>query len=290
MEEPSIRLQLKKAQTVTDPEGRMIKIVDKFHIEDRPLHDITPVRAGYIKCSPNYVYGPFTRDSWTIQYVCAGQGLVRKNGAVRTVGAADCFILRPGEEVTLVAAPNDTWTYVWIGFRSAVELPAVWYEQDVVPAPELEELFLEIANCNQPVNRPLDDLLISYIWQLIFRFKRLDRAPDLNGSSAERYVERACRLIHDRCADVSVQLLARTLSLNRSYMSRIFKESTGMSLQAYICSVRMQTARDLLLAGRTVSQTAALVGYADVPSFSHAFKSYFQLSPRQYVQLKRKNP
>lgn len=287
MEETPDRLHLKKAETVTDREGRMIKIVDKFPVRDCPARDIIPVRAGYIKCSPNYVYGPFTRDSWTVQYVCSGQGQIQKGEAIRTVYPTQCFILRPGEQVTLTAPPTNTWTYVWIGFRSAVPLPRLWHEQDVFPAPELEELFLEIANCNQPANRPLEELLISYIWRLIFCFKRLESAPEIDSHSTEHYVDQACRYIHADYASVTVGQLARSLNLNRSYLSRIFKESTGLSLQSYICNVKMQTARDLLLAGHTVTQTASLAGYSDVPSFSRAFRSYFRLSPRQYLQEKR---
>ena len=100
-------------------------------------------------------------------------------------------------------------------------------------------------------------------------------------------MDQACRYIHADYASVTVGQLARSLNLNRSYLSRIFKESTGLSLQSYICNVKMQTARDLLLAGHTVTQTASLAGYSDVPSFSRAFRSYFRLSPRQYLQEKR---
>lgn len=116
----------------------------------RSATGIAPVRAGYIKYSPSYVYDPFTRNSWTIQYICAGRGLGRKNGAEHTFPPADCFIQRPGEEVTPVADPNDTWTYVWIGFRSAVALPVVWYKRDVMPAPEPEKLFTKGRRAELP--------------------------------------------------------------------------------------------------------------------------------------------
>ena len=76
-------------------------------------------------------------------------------------------------------------------------------------------------------------------------------------------MEDACRLIREDCASVTVQQLADTLNLNRSYLSRIFKESTGLSLQAYISNARLRTARDLLMENHTVAQAAAMVGYSD---------------------------
>ncbi len=284
MKETSRYLHLQKAEKVTDREGRMIKIVDKFHIESNLFHDIVPVRAGYIKCSPGYLYGPFIRDSWTIQYVCDGLGTIQKGDVCHTAHPAECFVLRPGEEVTLIADSMNTWTYIWIGFRSSVELPEIWYRQDIIPAAELEELFLEIANCNQPANRPVDELLISYIWRLIFSFKRMSPAASTDLKNSELYVEQACQMIHEHCGTITVLQLSEALNLNRSYLSRIFREYTGLSLQAYICNARLQSARDLLLDNHSVSQTAALTGYSDVSGFSHAFKAYFRQSPKQYLQ------
>lgn len=289
MKNPSRYLQLQNAEKIMDREGHMVKIVDKFHIEPGPFHDIVPVRAGYIKCSPGYVYGPFIRDSWTIQYVCEGLGTIRKGKVCHTARPTECFVLRPGEEITLTADRMNTWTYIWIGFRSAVELPKIWYRQDIIPAAEMEDLFLEIAGCNQPANRPVDQLLISYIWRLIFSFNRMDRPASTDLKSTELYVEQACQMIHKQCGTITVGQLSDALNLNRSYLSRIFREYTGLSLQTYICNARLQTARDLLSANHSVSQTAALTGYSDVSSFSHAFKAYFRRSPKQYLQSQDKS-
>lgn len=282
-------LHLECAKKILDSAGHTVKIVDKFQIDGQGLQDIVPVRAGYIKCAPRYAYGPFVRDSWTLQYVCGGRGTVRKNGAELTARAGDCFILRPGEEVTLTADPDAGWTYIWIGFRSTVALPALWYKRDVLAAPDLEELFLEIANLSRLPGGPADELLVSFIWRLIYHFRCQETRSGPGFGDALLHVEDACRLIRENCAGVTVQQLADTLNLNRSYLSRIFKESTGLSLQAYISNARLRTARDLLLKNHTVAQTAAMVGYSDVPSFSRAFKGHYRLSPREYVKRRRRS-
>ena len=282
-------LHLERAKKILDTDGRTVKLVDKFHIDGQGLRDIVPVRAGYIRCAPGYTYGPFVRDSWTLQYVCGGQGTVRKNGAELTARPGDCFILRPGEETTLTADPDAGWTYIWIGFRSAVKLPSLWYTRDVLASPGLEDIFLEIANLSRLPGGPADELLVSFIWRLIYHFKCEETTPGQGFGDALLHVEDACRLIREDCAGVTVQQLADTLNLNRSYLSRIFKESTGLSLQAYISNARLRTARDLLMENHTVAQAAAMVGYSDVPSFSRAFKGHYRLSPKEYVKKRSLN-
>ena len=265
----------------------MKKLVDRFPVKPIQASDIVPVRAGYQKCDPGFHLGPMVRDSYTIQYVYSGRGTVIKGNAKFTVTEAQCFILRPGETFRLQADILDPWTYIWVGFRSALAHPEL-ENLDVIDGKDLENLFLSIANCNKAANRPLEPLLLSYIWKLIFSFQQMNTPADKTYKKAEEYVERACTLIHDGYATTSVQELARELHLNRSYLSRIFKEITGISIQSYLTNTRLQAARSLILRNYTVSQASTMVGYSDIASFSRAFKNYYKVSPKQYLHLEHR--
>lgn len=262
----------------------MNKLVDRFPVKPIQAADIIPVRAGYQKCDPGFDFGPVVRDSFTIQYVYSGKGTVIKGKQKFTVGPTQCFILRPGETFRLRADVLDPWTYIWIGFRTSLSTPEL-YQQDVVDGKDLENLFLSIANCNKPANRPLEPLLLSYIWKLLFSFQQMNTPADKTYKKAEEYVERACQMIHSDYASTSVQALARELHLNRSYLSRIFREITGISIQSYLTNTRLQAARSLILQDYTVSQASTMVGYSDIASFSRAFKNYYKISPKQYLRL-----
>jgi two-component system response regulator YesN len=72
------------------------------------------------------------------------------------------------------------------------------------------------------------------------------------------------------------------MSLNRRYLSRIFKEKMGMSIQEYIVAVRMKEAKRLLSEGFRVFETAQLCGYEDAANFSKIFKRECGLSPAAY--------
>ncbi len=260
----------------------MQKLVDRFPIKPTGLTDIEPVRAGYQQCEPGYDFGPVIRDSWTIQYVTEGNGTMEKNGTIFSVHAGQCFVLRPGERIRLTADILEPWTYIWIGFRTSMTMPKVLLAEDVWDAAPYEAVFQEIADCNTPYNRPLAPLLVSYIWRLLFLLHQASTAPAKSYTRAEAYVDEACLRIHNSFTTVTVQSLAQDLRLNRCYLSRIFKESTGMSIQKYITNTRLQAARELLLQDRTVAEAAVMMGYADIASFSRAFKQYFKISPMQY--------
>ena len=262
----------------------MNKLVDRFPIKPIPANDIIPIRAGYQKCDPGYSFGPVVRDSFTIQYVCSGRGTVFKGNAKFNITASQCFILRPGETFRLQADVLDPWTYIWSGFRTSLDVPEL-YLQDVIAGKDFENLFLSIANCNKAANRPLEPLLLSYIWKLLFLFQQVHTPADKTYKKAEEYEERACLLIHNHYATTNVQQLAQSLHLNRSFQSRIFKEITGISIQSYLTNTRLQAARSLILQDYTVSQASTMVGYSDIASFSRAFKNYYKLSPKQYLHL-----
>lgn len=262
----------------------MNKLVDRFPVKPIQAADIIPVRAGYQSCAPGFSFGPVVRDSFTIQYVYSGRGTVYKGNSKFNLSPSQCFILRPGETFRLQADVLDPWTYIWIGFRTKLEISEL-YQQDVITGKDFENLFLSIANCNKPANRPLEPLLLSYIWKLLFLFQQRNTPTEKTYKKAEEYVEMACLLIHSNYASTSVQQLAQTLHLNRSYLSRIFKEVTGISIQSYLTNTRLQAARSLILQDYTVSQASAMVGYSDIASFSRAFKNYYKMSPKQYLHL-----
>ena len=266
----------------------MNKLVDRFPIKPIQAADIVPVRAGYQKCDPGFTFGPVVRDSFTIQYVYSGRGTVYKGNTKFTVGPTQCFILRPGETFRMQADVLNPWTYIWIGFRTSLEFPEL-YSQDVIDCKEFENLFLSIANCNKPANRPLEPLLLSYIWKFLFSLQQRNTSEDKTYKKAEEYVEQVCALISSNYATTNVQQLAQQLHLNRSYLSRIFKEITGISIQSYLTNTRLQAARSLIMKDYSVSQASSMVGYSDIASFSRAFKNYYKISPKQYLHLAIEN-
>lgn len=83
--------------------------------------------------------------------------------------------------------------------------------------------------------------------------------------------------------DLSLQQLAARFFLSREYVSRRFRQETGVTLSEYVERHRMEHATKLL-ANRTykVADIAEMVGYTDEKYFSKVFKKHTGLSPQQY--------
>lgn len=83
--------------------------------------------------------------------------------------------------------------------------------------------------------------------------------------------------------DLTLDQLAEHFSLSRSYLSRTFKECTGLSLTDYITRARLLKAQELLeTTGLNIEETAQRVGFHTPHYFSRKYKEAFGVSPRDH--------
>ncbi len=77
--------------------------------------------------------------------------------------------------------------------------------------------------------------------------------------------------------------IGRELKYNYSYLSALFKSTTGHTIASYYRKKRLDAAR-LLIADNnyTATETAELLGYSSLYAFSRAFKDMYGISPREY--------
>ena len=74
-----------------------------------------------------------------------------------------------------------------------------------------------------------------------------------------------------------------TLLINKFYLSKIFKETYGTTVNNYLISKRITRAKQLLrFTDMTVDEIGAAVGMADANYFSRMFRKIEGISPREY--------
>lgn len=97
-------------------------------------------------------------------------------------------------------------------------------------------------------------------------------------------VQRALDTIEARIKNPpSLAELASLTGLSRTYFSRIFKETTGMTLRDYLIQFRLDKAKDLLDdINLEIKQIAYEVGFNDPDHFSRSFKKKTGLSPTEW--------
>ena len=82
---------------------------------------------------------------------------------------------------------------------------------------------------------------------------------------------------------ISLEDIARELSLNKSYFSRHFRKETGYSPWEYLTRVRMQAAFRLLSASSdSVEVIAEACGFASASHFIRTFKKETGMTPHYF--------
>jgi len=85
---------------------------------------------------------------------------------------------------------------------------------------------------------------------------------------------------------LGLNAIAEAVGVSPSYISRYFKNQTGVAISEYVDSVRMEKARELLQEGNlTVKDVASTVGYSDQTHFTRKFKRKEGVTPQQYKNM-----
>ncbi len=96
---------------------------------------------------------------------------------------------------------------------------------------------------------------------------------------------------HNYQYNISLADISQDFYISKCYLSRIFKEITGFTVNEYINIVRTKKAQQLLENTEySITQIAELIGYDSITYFEKVFKKYIELSPLKYrkKQLKSK--
>ena len=242
---------------------------------NRHFGDLNPIVYGREHCAPRHTYGPAVRNYTLIHYVVSGCGTYTVGGVTYRVGAGEAFRILPNEVTVYSADEADPWEYRWIGFDGTLserfsELPPVFS----VPQDGTSVFFFESQN-----GGTREYLLAAELFRF---YAALFSAEGGRHSHYVRRVKDYVRAMYMQ--EVRVERIAAQMNLDRRYLSRIFKEKTGKSVQEYLISVRMEEAKRALLRGMTVSETARLCGYEDICNFSKMFKSRTGKSPAHWVR------
>ncbi len=85
--------------------------------------------------------------------------------------------------------------------------------------------------------------------------------------------------------DLKMSELAKEFNLNPTYFSALFKQESGETFREYLCRVRIEQAKTLLLNSRLKSSEIAYrTGYNDPHYFSYIFKKKTGKSPQEFRQ------
>ena len=84
---------------------------------------------------------------------------------------------------------------------------------------------------------------------------------------------------------ITLESIAEAVSLNRSYLCRLFKKELGKSIFSYLNQLRLEKAAHILQTNNHayIREVAEPVGIDEPFYFTRKFKEYYGVSPREYA-------
>ncbi|VTR41958.1 AraC family transcriptional regulator [Actinobacillus pleuropneumoniae] len=110
--------------------------------------------------------------------------------------------------------------------------------------------------------------------------------------AAPKLIDDIVHYVNQQFADYTLSLehVALKFSVSTSYLSRSFKEKTGISFSQYIWKRRTEEViRLLVTTSAPLKEIIEQVGYLDAPNFIRKFKKETGLTPGQYRKQHRLN-
>lgn len=86
-------------------------------------------------------------------------------------------------------------------------------------------------------------------------------------------------------SELTIDSLAAHFYLSSSYLCRIFKATTGTTINKYITAKRITISKALLSEGYSVNEACERCGFRDYSNYLKAFRKAVGISPKKYAQF-----
>jgi AraC-like DNA-binding protein len=165
--------------------------------------------------------------------------------------------------------------------------------QSVVKS-ELKKLGLHYSYVDLGESEILEDLTEELNAQLNTALKKsgLELMDDKKSILVERIKTTIIELIHYTDDQIKVNLsdyLSEKLNYNYTYLSNLFTETKGTTIEKYYLAHRIEKAKELLVYDEmNLSEIAYKLHYSSVAHLSNQFKKMTGLTPSHFKNLKHK--
>ncbi|OMF22361.1 AraC family transcriptional regulator [Paenibacillus sp. FSL H8-0548] len=268
--------------------------------ENAPL---TILFAGESQTKPLHRLGPKVYDFYLMHIVLEGKGIFVCDGTRHELRAGHTFLIEPEQLISYESDSDEPWRYRWVAFTgthsaSLVADAGFKSEQQIVFTSDKRRaaiLFRRIYETFRSGGIAADLEALGYLHLLFAEYKAALHA--LSGSSirtakadGDHLLQQVIHYLSTQYAHpVSIEQMAESLGYNRAYLSRLFKQRTGVSPINFLLTLRIDKARQMLRerSELTIEQISASVGLQDALYFSKQFRRLHGQSPTAYREAMR---
>lgn len=271
-------------------------LTDKNYLVEPLQFDMGELyQIGRMKCDPSREIPLHAHLNWfELTVVLNGIGTVTTNNVTRSVGSGDIYLSFPGEFHNILSDSEHPLDFMFFAFfpkrsdfADALEiimteysspLSRVFRNETVVQT--VKSMLREITEPDEYFNEQFSSLLFQIQIYLVRIFSKSKDTHPLD-LKARDFCQRIMGYVDTHLFTLeSLSEVAEAMHYNYSYISSLFKNTMGETLQSYYCKRRLEAAK-LLLAENNLSVTeiSEILHYSSIYTFSRAYKDHFGTSP-----------
>lgn len=239
-----------------------------------------------------------------ITYIISGKGTFYNGDEQVTLQQGDIHVIGKGISHRIVPEERSNLRFANIGFEfadnideSLLDIRRIFEETPYMTLRDngdvrilmtmlVNEMQAKKEHCHMMVECYLK-LILTDVYRMavldapeVFLQKKSTTSVKLTPYAVIRYVDKNF-FEFPGIADIS-----KALGYSQSYISHMFRDKMGITLQEYICRKKIEASLDFLKYQKyTVTQIAMMLNYASVQSFSKAFRKALGCSPTEYQKL-----
>ena len=247
--------------------------------------------TGTRETNEDSLWGPGIQNNYALHYVINGVGYLECEGRKYRICKGQSFVVLKNKKVFYYPDKNEPWSYIWVSFTGSesnnlLKLTA-FYEFPVCDKIDVYDIYRQFSN---KLNSKSADIFNSGLLKILIS-KYIEAFPSQRQETTTDYLYAAKQYISANYyrQDFNVSELSNAIGLERSYLYRLFRESENMSVIEYIINARLENAKRMLDSG--ISQIKVVsysTGYENPLYFSNAFKKKYGISPKKYLEIKKK--
>lgn len=256
-------------------------------------YHVRPVVCAWERTSPRKnPVGPWKLSNYVVHFILDGEGVCYYENKKYIIKKGAIFSIAPGKTVTYMQNSKKPWRSIWFEITGSdcgtlFEQSGLGSDVFVKVVSDYEKfasMFLQAMNSCNLNEDPQGFIILSHIYRI---FGEL--ATEFASDSAQKFiksqlVEKIVDYIDKNYGnDISAGTIAKAFFISPQYLARIFHHEIKMSPQAYLTSVRLSKAAEMLANGTfTVSSISESVGFSNPYYFSEMFKKKYLVSPKKY--------
>lgn len=281
------------------PKSKTRYLLDnKYFLKPLKFEAVYLIQIGRRYCEVNEIIAEHTHQNWfELTLITEGKCTVFANGECTSIDAGDIFFSFPCDIHEIRADKNQRLNYDFFSF----------YTTDEMFSDKLTEITLNARGAKSRVfqdekivalvknaisefsfnNQMFTEKLLSEIFNsiIIYIIRNFNKAEEKTNKVSENEIlcYQLMNYIDTHIYSLrTLNAVAQEFNYNYSYLSKLFRKTTGQTLQDYLSQRKMYTAKTLIVENKKkIGEIAAMLGY-DLYSFSKAFKKKFGVSPSKY--------